>query len=197
MKITITHLLAMSLALATFSTGCKTEEQIKGKNKVTLLCSSKDYPSNGDFLRETAMGVSKKMEVARDIARANARTRLAQSIETKLSAVTEGFLQEEGVEYNSETKESYQRLAQGATEQTLAGSTVVCEEIVEEELGEIKLDNGLTRMAVEYTCYIAMELQGGQVIDKYISSLSAQQKEELRADRDDFRETFKEALGRQ
>ena len=122
----------VALSLLVVFPSCKSNKSIS----IEQYCSVEKYPTTKDYFRASATGESQKMEYAKKIARANARTELATSIRSTLQALTENYSKQDEVNLTMETMGAFQELARVAVDEVLIGSVICCEEVVLKPSGE-------------------------------------------------------------
>ena len=165
----------MALSLLIVLPSCNSNKPI------TQYCSVKKYPTTKDYFRASATGESPKMEYAKKISRANARTELGTAIRAKLQVVTENYSNQDEVNLTVETMGAFEELARITVDEVLLGSVICCEEVLQMSSGG-------------YICYSAVELSGSDAFNKYAEKLSNDERTRLDANLEDMRELFESEM---
>ena len=94
-------------------TGCgssKTAAQSQQDVEVIVPCSGPEFMTNNEYFRASAVGLSTDMNIAKKKAMTEARTGLAEAIQTKVQAVTDNYSSSYQQGENEEAKSRYQSL---------------------------------------------------------------------------------------
>jgi hypothetical protein len=110
---------------------CRSKQVAVRGSEIELPFSDKRYRSDKDYFRAYASGRSTDLQFAKQMAEANARTALAQSISTVIKSVTENYgLQSstEGASYDGR----FEAMSRTATKQSLLSSVLIDEKAYKE-----------------------------------------------------------------
>ncbi|GAB4126019.1 MAG: hypothetical protein OHK0045_10800 [Raineya sp.] len=169
--------------LATATIACKKKEKVKlpkGEEEVVVPCSGPNYFTDKKTFRSNAMGESQDQMVAKRKALSNCRDELARSINTKVKAVTDNYVNSREFNNKEEVEERYENLTREVVEQELAGTKTICEKLVKTQQGT-------------YKYYIAIELTTDDLLDSYnkrMQKLSQEERLKIDYDYEKFKKTF-------
>lgn len=177
----------MALSLVIVFPSCNNTKSIspvqQGQVRIEQYCSVDKYPTTKDYFRASATGESPKMEYAKKISRANARTELGTSVRATLQVVTENYSNQDEVNLTMETMGAFEELARITVDEVLLGSVICCEEVVMTPSGG-------------YICYSAVELSGSDAFNKYAEKLSNDERTRLHTNVDDMREILNSEMSK-
>ena len=182
MKTRITLFAIAALTMIAISS-CKKEKQLtstpadRGEVVIKQYCSTTQFPTTAENFRASASGTSQNQENARKMARSNASGQMAQNIKQTMQIVGDNFTKAQFVNNKEDANATFQELIRTTVDLELKGCVVVCEELVQTANGD-------------YTCYMALELKGGNILDAYNNSLSNNEKLKADYDYEKFKETF-------
>jgi len=126
------------------------------------------------------MGESQDQMVAKRKALSNSRDELARSINTKVKAVTDNYVNSREFNNKEEVEERYENLTREVVEQELAGTKTICEKLVKTQQGT-------------YKYYIAIELTTDDLLESYnkrMQKLSQEERLKIDYDYEKFKKTF-------
>jgi hypothetical protein len=152
---------------------CRSKQVAVQGNEVELVFSDKRYRSDRDYFRAHASGTSTDLQFAKQMAEANARTELAQSISTIIKAVTENYgiqSSTDGVGYDGR----FEAMSRTATKQSLLGSVLV--------------DEKAFKYGKEFTYHCVVEVSRAAVEEEFARA------SENTLNRDRFRRIFEEEM---
>jgi hypothetical protein len=182
MKIPVNFFLPaiMLIALITFSQ-CKSKKDIAqappGETRVAVLCSGPDFFSDNKYFRANSVAESQNQANSKRMALSNARAELAGQIETTIKSVIDNYIQDVTVGNRSEFNQRYEGLSREVINQRLAGTRVICEELM-------RTSTGL------YKTYIAIELSGDDIVNAMNQRIAADDRLRLDYDYEKFKATF-------
>jgi hypothetical protein len=174
-------LLFSLVASLTLSSCGSSKKTTAGRKEIEEPFSSDKYMSDSKTFRATASGRSKNLEMAKEMAEAQARQNLASEMETRIRSVFDQYRQQRDIGQNSEFSQKTEDLTRSVVDQTLQGSRVMERKNFQEKDGS-------------YTAYVAMEMPSENVVSMLNDRISKDQ--ELRQDYDkaQFEETFNEEM---
>jgi hypothetical protein len=185
-RLTLGLLTLSSVLIAT--TGCNNNKSMTpkqaGEVEILEYCSGDDYKSDKDHFRASATGESMSRETAKKMARSNAESRLARSINATLEVVTDNYVNSSKFNNKEEVTETFNDLARTVVNQQLSGAITACERLTQKTDGN-------------YVSYMAIELSGEDLVSRYNERLS--QDERIMADYnyERFKETFEAEMAKQ
>jgi len=125
----------VSISLVVGCGGSKTTNLTPSSNKETVE-SIPDWflnpPSDPSYLYSAATTTSRDVQMASNKAKTQARTDLAQQLETKMNNLTENFQEEVGQGDDSELLQQFTSATKSVTSQTLNGSRLDQQQILPE-----------------------------------------------------------------
>ncbi|MCS6795170.1 MAG: hypothetical protein RMJ97_08300 [Raineya sp.] len=169
--------------VATLSFSCRKKEKVKlpkGEEEVVVPCSGPQYFTDKKTFRANAVGESQDQMTAKRKALSNCRDELARSINTRIKAVTDNYVNSREFNNKEEVEERYENLTREVIDQELPGTKTICEKLVKTPQGT-------------YKCYIAMELGSEELlesINKRMQKLSQEERLKIDYDYEKFKKTF-------
>jgi hypothetical protein len=168
------------IALITLSQ-CKSKKDIAqappGETRVEVLCSGPDFFSDNNFFRANSVAESQNQANSKRMALSNARAELAGQIETTMKSVIDNYIQDITVGNRTEFNQRYEGLSREVINQRLAGTRVICEELMRTSAGL-------------YKTYIAIELSGEDLVNAMNQRIAADERLKLDYDYEKFKNTF-------
>lgn len=162
---------------------CRKKEKValpKGEEEVIVPCSGPEYFTDKKTFRANAMGESQDQQTAKRKALSNCRDELARSINTRVKAVTDNYVNSREFNNREEVEERYENLTREVIDQELPGTKTICEKLVKTQQGT-------------YKCYIAIELGAEELLDaihKRMQKLSQEERLKIDYDYEKFKKTF-------
>jgi hypothetical protein len=187
MRKTIFLLLA-PIAFGLSMSSCKKKESTvqtgvsKGEVEITLPCS--EYKSDDQFFRAFALGESMDGNVAKQKALSNARTELAGALNSTMKVVGDNYIKSSSFNNQEELLERFEQNARTVINQELRGVKTVCERMTR------------TADSKNFRYYLALELSGGDLFDKYYQSLTSDQSLKIDFNYERFKDTFNEEMAK-
>jgi len=173
----------ISLGLA----GCKGSKAItpaqNGEVEIIEFCTGPDYNSDSKHFRATATGESLSRETAKKMSRSNAENRLARTISSTLSVVTDNYVNSTKFNNKEEVTETFNDLARTVVEQELRGAIIMCEKLTQKPNGS-------------FVSYIAIELSGEEVAQAYNERLAKDERIMAEYNYENFKETFEAEMNK-
>ena len=168
------------IAVIAFSQ-CKSKKDVAqappGETRVEVLCSGSEFFSDNEFFRANSVAESRNQANSKRMALSNARAELAGQIETTVKSVIDNYIQDVTVGDRSEFNQRYEGLSREVINQRLAGTRVICEELM-------RTSEGL------YKTYIAIELSGEDILNSMNQRIAADDRLRLDYDYEKFKDTF-------
>lgn len=173
--------LAVLTIFSAFS--CRKKEKVKlpkGEEEVVVPCSGPQYFTDKKTFRANAMGESQDQMVAKRKALSNCRDELARSINTRIKAVTDNYVNSREFNNKEEVEERYENLTREVIDREIAGTKTICEKLVKTQQGT-------------YKYYIAIELTTDDLLESYnkrMQKLSQEERLKIDYDYEKFKKTF-------
>ena len=185
-RITSTRNLGLIMAIALFSialSSCKKKKDVvetpapTGEVLINEYCSSAEYFSDKKTFRSTATGESMDRETAKKKARSNANAELAKTIKTTMKIVGDNYVN--STEFNNveEVTETFNEMARTVIDQEINGAIKICDKLTQRADGV-------------FVSYLALELSGGDLLEKYNESLQKDERIRAEYNYEKFKETF-------
>lgn len=186
LKISLLAFAALSLTI----TGCKNKKKLadggkapKGEEEVLLPCSGMDYFSTDEYFRANAVGESIDQMTSKKKAMSNAKAQLASNIQTTMKVVSDNYVKSSEFNNKEELLERFEENARTVVNQELRGVRTICEKLVRTPEGK-------------YKTYLAIELSGQELFNKYSESLSKDENLKVDYNYEKFKETFEEEMNK-
>jgi len=181
MKKTIIYFVIPAAAMFFFQS-CKPKEQLPATEKEVLVpCSGKEFFTDTKYFRANSSGESQDQVTSKKKALTNARNELAQAINTTVKTVTDAYVNSRELNNKEEVEERFESLNREVVDQTLSGTRVICEKLVQTK-------------ASTYKTYIAIELSADELVSKYQERLSKDERLKIDYDYEKFKETFEKEM---
>ncbi len=180
---TIASILIPMLGLSIMIASCSTSKKSKsnGETLIVTHCSGDDYISDKEHIRATGIGESMDQMTAKKKARANAQAELAKTISSIMKIVGDNYVNSTEVNNQEELTESFQELSRTVVNEEIKGAVKTCEKFTKTESGN-------------YKCYMALELSGNELLQKYNEKLSNDDKIKADYNYEKFKEIFDQEM---
>ena len=186
MKIIINRLLAF-LAVLIFL-GCGSTKNIPQNEVVqTIPCTGKEYRTNNDHFRASALGVSPNQQMSKDIALQNARQTLLASIEVTVSLVVQNYGNQTGLNAGTEYMNKFESLGVTAAKQSVRGIIPICEVSTKDKDQESTSYN-------QYKYYVSVEVASSKVLENISKALSNDEVLKVDYNYERFKKTYEEEM---
>ena len=152
-----------------------------GETRVEVLCSGPEFWSDNQYFRANSVAESRNQANSKRMALSNARAELAGQIETTVKSVIDNYIQDVTVGNRSEFNQRYEGLSREVINQRLAGTRVICEDLV-------RTTEGM------YKTYIAIELSGEDIVNAMNQRIAADDRLRLDYDYEKFKDTFNQEM---
>lgn len=183
MKSILAVMAALVFTFAVSSCGSKTTPAATNdSDQEEIITPFADWASDADYFRFVGTGSSRDQATAGKIARLNARSEFAQSMEVLIKNVSKSYTNQVQVEDEKAYENSFEELAIAAAKQTLNNS-------VQKQSKLFK-----SKSTGEFTAYSAMELPKNVVVEAVKKSLTADQRTAVAFDEFMFKKTFDEEM---
>lgn len=180
MKKNLFYLFLMSGVITLSSCG-SSKTVAKQDVEVNIPCSGVSYNSDAEHFRANAMGMSKDLNIAKNKALAAARQNMAESISVKVKSVTDNYQSSYQMGDTEEAKSRFQNLSRIVSQQTLQGSTIICEKTMKSPDGYYKV-------------YVALEIMSGDVLNSAIDKIKNDDKLRVDFEYEKFKKVFDEEM---
>lgn len=172
----------MLMAAAVFALGsCKEKTPVvetpDGEILINEYCSSAEHFSDKKTFRATATGESMDRETAKKKARSNANAELAKTLKTTMKIVGDNYVNSTEFNNNEEVTETFNEMARTVIDQELIGAIKICDKLTQ-------------KPDLTYVSYIAIELSGGDILEKYNETLSKDERIRAEYNYEKFKDTF-------
>jgi len=176
--------IAGSLAL----TGCKgkqkkEEPKVKGETVVEMYCDGPETISTKKFLRATGIGESLDKATAMKKSLNEAKTKLAGSVETKIKATIDNYVNSREMNNREQVEEKFEALSREVINQKLANVITICKTLTQ------KNDGSKT-----YVYYCAIEMKAGEILDAINDRITKEESLRIDYDYEKFKETFEKEM---
>lgn len=190
-KITLKNVLTLMMLIAVvfLTTNCKSSKQTSATqqsvtdndpNLVKRYCYGPEFFSDSEYIRGSGIGTSASQDMADKKALSSARSKIAASIETLVKAVNETYgesMSKNGVE---DLSEDYKTMTREVIKQKLSNVVIICNKMTEENNN--------------YTSYIALQLNGEDLVNAIGARLSKDDKTQINFDKFQYRKIFDEEM---
>ena len=184
----VSGLFLMAGALSFMVTSCKTTQKVTPQNsgevEVLTPCAGPEFQSNSKALRYSAIGESMDQMTAKKKAMSEARAGLAASINTVVKAVTDNYVKSGNYNNKEELMKNYEGVTREVVNQTLAGTTVICEK------------NTFNKNTGNYKSYICIELGGSDILQSINNKMTSNEMLKVDYNYEKFKKTFDEEMSK-
>lgn len=155
----------------------------RGEVEVIVPCAGPEFQSNSKALRYSAIGESRDQMTAKRKAMSEARAGLAASISTLVKGVTDNYVKSSNYDDKEELLKNYEGMNREVVNQTLSGTTVICEKATMTQAGTHKY-------------YVCIELGGAEILQSINNKMT--QNEILKVDYnyEKFKKTFEDEMSK-
>lgn len=175
------------IGIVSFSmTSCKTKavaSQNSGEVEIVTHCAGPEFQSNNKAFRYSAIGESMDQMTAKRKAMSEARAGLAAAINTKVKSVTDNYVKSGNYNNKEELMKNYEGLTREVVDQTLAGTTVICEKTT------------MTKSNT-YKYYVCIELGGNEVLESLNNKMSNSEMLKVDYNYEKFKKTFEAEMNK-
>lgn len=160
--------------------GCKAkkvEPKIKGETEITMHCFGTDFFSTKKNLRASGIGESMDRMTALKKSRNEAKTALAATVETRIKATIDNYVNSREMNNREQVEERFEGLSREVIDQKLSNVKTICEKIT------VKGTGG-------YVAYIAVEMKADDLIEAINDRITKEETLRIDYDYEKFKETF-------
>ena len=184
MKMKSTILVAGAFLFAVTLAGCKsskkTVDSTFGK-EVIVPCSDEEFHTDSKYFRGTNNGISIDLSTARNKAKMDANTNLAQSINTTLKSVSERYVNERQFDASSEFEQKFEQLTREVVNQQLNNVEVACYKTTQMKDGKFQV-------------FTAVQVSKDEVLNNIANRVSKDKKLQVDYDKMKFEQVFNEEM---
>ncbi|MCC5918211.1 MAG: hypothetical protein JJU02_12905 [Cryomorphaceae bacterium] len=164
---------------------CKKKDKISnvGPNEVEISQPCSEFRSDDEFFRAFGSGQSMDRNVAKQKALSNTRSELAGALSTVIKVVGDNYVKSSTYNNKEELMQRFEENGRTVINQELRGVKTVCERLTQSTDG-----------SKSYNYYIALELSGSELFDKYYQSLTSDESLKIDYNYERFKETFNEEM---
>ncbi|MEI6555228.1 MAG: hypothetical protein WCL70_06540 [Paludibacter sp.] len=166
---------------------CKTAKVVaaadSGEIEIKIPCSGADFQSNSKALRYSAIGESMDQMTAKKKAMSEARAGLAGAINTLVKGVTDNYVKSSNYNNKEELMKNYEGMNREVINQSLTGSTVICEKTTMTKAGT-------------YKYYVCIELGGNDILQQINNKMTTNEQLKVDYNYEKFKKTFNEEMGK-
>ncbi len=176
-RLSIVAGILMALSLG----ACKAKKEATGTSKkeveLNLYCSGAEYTSDKKHFRASGTGKSNNLEIAKEKAYTNTRSRLASLINITVKSVTDNYMKSSTMNNQEIAEDRFESLSRQVVDQNLNNTKIVCEKLTQDQQGN-------------YTYYVAMEMSSDDLLNNLNNSLSGDDELKIDYDYNKFKETY-------
>ncbi|MDO9633981.1 MAG: hypothetical protein Q7J05_02915 [Paludibacter sp.] len=165
---------------------CKTKaltSQDFGEVEIKTHCAGPEFQSNSKAFRFSAIGESMDQMTAKRKAMSEARAGLAASINTTVKSVTDNYVKSGNYNNKEELMKNYEGLTREVVDQTLAGTTVICEKTTMTKNGN-------------YKYYVCIELGSSELLASLNNRMSDSEMLKVDYNYEKFKKTFEDEMSK-
>jgi len=158
----------------------KTVDSTFGK-EVIVPCSDEEFHTDSKYFRGTGNGISIDLSTARNKAKMDANTNLAQSINTTLKSVSERYVNERQFDASSEFEQKFEQLTREVVNQQLNNVEVACYKTTQMKDGKFQV-------------FTAVQVSKDEVLNNIANRVSKDKKLQVDYDKMKFEQVFNEEM---
>lgn len=174
-------------ALSFMFVSCKTAKVItpadSGEVEIKIPCSGAEFQSNSKALRYSAIGESMDQMTAKKKAMSEARAGLAGAINTLVKGVTDNYVKSSNYNNKEELMKNYEGMNREVINQSLTGSTVICEKTTMTKAGT-------------YKYYVCIELGSNDLLQQLNNKMTTNEQLKVDYNYEKFKKTFNEEMSK-
>ncbi len=155
----------------------KVEPKIKGETEITMHCFGTDFFSTKKNLRASGIGESMDRMTALKKSRNEAKTALAATVETRIKATIDNYVNSREMNNREQVEERFEGLSREVIDQKLSNVKTICEKIT------VKASGG-------YVAYLAVEMKADDLIEAINDRITKEETLRIDYDYEKFKETF-------
>lgn len=167
---------------------CKAKQKVLstedlGEVELIIPCSGPDFQSTSKVLRYSAFGESMDQMTAKKKAMSEARAGLAASLSTLVKGVTDNYVKSGNFNNAEELMTRYEGLTREVIDQSINGSTVICEKAT-------------VTKARTYKYYVCLELGSNDIFEQISKKASSNEMLKVDYNYEKFKKTFEEEMSK-
>lgn len=167
---------------------CKAKEKVLNSNdlgevELIIPCSGPDYQSTSKVLRYSALGESMDQMTAKKKAMSEARAGLAASLNTLVKGVTDNYVKSGNFNNAEELMTNYEGMTREVIDQSISGSTVICEKAT------------VTKSRT-YKYYVCLELGSSDILEQINKKATSNEMLKVDYNYEKFKKTFEEEMSK-
>ena len=174
---------AVALLLASCGGSKKTTGVTSGEKEIILHCSGAEYSSDKKHFRATSTGKSQSLEIAKEKAYTNTRTRLASLINVTVKTVTDNYAKSVTMNNQEVAEDRFETLTRQTVNQELNNTKIICEKLTQDQQGN-------------YTYYVAMEMAADDLLNSMNNTLSKEKELKVDYDYEKFKQTYEAEMSK-
>ncbi|MEI7675590.1 MAG: hypothetical protein WCJ03_02315 [Bacteroidales bacterium] len=175
------------LAVVLMMSSCKSSKGVTpteaGEVLIQSYCTGDEYKSTPKALRYSAIGESMDQMTAKKKAMSEAKAGLAGSINTLVKGVTDNYVKSGNYNNKEELLKNYEGLNREVIDQSLTGTTVVCEKMTKTKEGN-------------YKSYVCIELGGPEILQTINNRATSNEMLKVDYNYEKFKKTFEEEMNK-
>ncbi|HAL64886.1 MAG TPA: hypothetical protein DCP10_04880 [Bacteroidales bacterium] len=186
MKMKSTILVAGVFLFAITLAGCKSSKKAVDSTfgkEVTVPCSDEEFHTDSKYFRGTGNGISIDLSTARNKAKMDANTNLAQSINTTLKSVSERYVNERQFDASSEFEQKFEQLTREVVNQQRNNVEVACYKTTQMKDGKFQV-------------FTAVQVSKDEVLNNIANRISKDKKLQVYYDKMKFEQIFNEEMSK-
>jgi predicted transposase YbfD/YdcC len=164
--------------------GCKGKQKSKepavsGEKVIEMYCDGPETLSSKSYLRATGIGESLDKATAMKKSLNEAKTKLAGSVETKIKATIDNYVNSREMNNKEQVEERFEALSREVINQKLANVVTICKKLTQKTDGSSK-----------YVYYCAIEMKAKDIIEAINERITKEETLRIDYDYEKFKETF-------
>jgi len=177
----------MMSVVALLAMGCGSQKALQkevaqAEIDVDMPCSGPEFQCTKEYFRAHAFGTSTDRAMAQDKARQRVREELATTMNATVKRVVDNYASSYTSGSQEEVKGRFEQLGRTVVNEMLSGSHVICE-----KMRQSTVDG-------KYTCYVAMELAGNEILNAMNNRIKNDEKLRIDYEYEKFKKTFDEEM---
>lgn len=154
-----------------------------GETEIIVPCTGPEYQTTSKALRYSALSESMDQMTAKKKAMSEARAGLAASLSTLVKSVTDNYVKSGNYNNSEELMNRYEGLAREVVEQSINGSTVICEKAT------------ITKSRT-YKYYVCLELGSKDIFENINRKATGSEMLKVDYNYEKFKKTFEEEMNK-
>ena len=163
--------------------GCKGKQKEEAAPKVAnetiinMHCFGSDYFSSKSHIRASGLGESGDRMTAIKKAKNEAKTALASSIETRIKATIDNYVNSREMNNKEQVEEKFEGLSREVVKQDLTNVVTICEKLTEKKAGG-------------FVSYVAVEMKAKDLLEAINERITKEETLRVDYDYEKFKNTF-------